>query len=50
MISSRKEFIGKVDYDQSGTISFEEFLYALYLWFADDEVLIEPFFEDKYSG
>lgn len=35
-----KEFIGKVDYDCSGTISFEEFLYALYLWFADDEVLM----------
>lgn len=34
-----KEFIGKVDYDNSGTISFEEFLYALFLWFADDEVL-----------
>jgi hypothetical protein len=33
-----KEFIGKVDYDGSGTISFEEFLYALFLWFADDEV------------
>jgi len=31
------EFIGKVDYDGSGTISFEEFLYALYLWFADEE-------------
>jgi len=31
------EFIGKVDYDGSGTISFEEFLYALFLWFADDE-------------
>jgi len=32
-----REFIGKVDYDGSGTISFEEFLYALFLWFADDE-------------
>lgn len=31
-----KEFIGKVDYDDSGTISFDEFLYALYLWFADE--------------
>ena len=32
-----KSFITKVDYDGSGTISFEEFLYALFLWFADDE-------------
>jgi len=32
-----KEFINKVDYDNSGTISFEEFLYALYLWFADED-------------
>jgi Ca2+-binding EF-hand superfamily protein len=31
------EFISKVDYDNSGTISFEEFLYALYLWFADED-------------
>jgi len=31
------EFIGKVDYDGSGTISFEEFLYALFLWFADED-------------
>eukprot|EP01119_Soliformovum_irregulare_P008313 TRINITY_DN21441_c0_g1_i1.p1 TRINITY_DN21441_c0_g1~~TRINITY_DN21441_c0_g1_i1.p1 ORF type:complete len:180 (-),score=37.10 TRINITY_DN21441_c0_g1_i1:18-557(-) len=38
-----KEFVGKVDYDNSGTISFEEFLYALFLWFADDE---EEEFED----
>lgn len=32
------EFITKVDYDKSGTIGFDEFLYALYLWFADDGV------------
>lgn len=34
-----RDFINKVDYDNSGTISFEEFLYALYLWFA--EVLLD---------
>jgi Ca2+-binding EF-hand superfamily protein len=33
-----KDFIGKVDYDNSGTISFPEFLYALFLWFADEDV------------
>ena len=35
-----KDFISKVDYDSSGTVSFQEFLYALYLWFAEDEVHI----------
>lgn len=35
------EFIAKVDYDNSGTIGFDEFLYALYIWFADDEVFFE---------
>src|SRR4051812_27053034 len=34
-----QDFISQVDYDNSGTISFEEFLYALFLWFADDEVV-----------
>jgi len=37
-----KEFISKVDYDNSGTISFEEFLYALFLWFAEDEEDLDP--------
>jgi len=32
-----KEFIQKVDYDNSGTLEFQEFLYALYLWFADED-------------
>eukprot|EP01114_Cavostelium_apophysatum_P021131 TRINITY_DN7282_c0_g1_i1.p1 TRINITY_DN7282_c0_g1~~TRINITY_DN7282_c0_g1_i1.p1 ORF type:complete len:175 (+),score=41.22 TRINITY_DN7282_c0_g1_i1:107-631(+) len=42
-----KEFINKVDYDNSGTISFEEFLYALFLWFADDEELEEDDEKDE---
>lgn len=27
----------KVDFDKSGTIEFEEFLFALYLWFGGAE-------------
>ncbi|KAH3744612.1 hypothetical protein Pelo_13992 [Pelomyxa schiedti] len=30
-------FINKVDYNNSGTVEFDEFLYALFLWFADDD-------------
>ena len=29
--------VNKVDFDKSGTIEFEEFLFALYLWFGGAE-------------
>eukprot|EP00727_Mastigamoeba_balamuthi_P014211 m51a1_g9412 hypothetical protein (215) ;mRNA; r:342929-344527 len=30
-------FVSKVDYNQSNTLEFEEFLYALFLWFCDED-------------
>jgi hypothetical protein len=35
------EFIPKIDTDNSGTISFSEFLHALYHWFAEENTDIE---------
>jgi len=35
------EFIKRVDYDSNGSVSFEEFLYALYIWCVEDNDELE---------